>query len=82
MSMATSQTTINKLRAIFATHGLPQLFVTDNSNQFTSSEFQSFMKSNGIKHVCSSPYHPSTNGLAERAVQSFKKVLDYYQVVR
>ena len=31
------------------------------------------MKANGIKHVCSLPYHQSTNGLAERAVQTFKE---------
>ncbi len=73
MSTATSFTTIEKLRTIFATHGLPRIFVTDNGTQFTSTEFQAFMKSNGIKHICSSPYHPSTNGLAERAVQSFKE---------
>lgn len=56
-------------------HGLPQTFMTDNGSQFTSAEFQAFMKSNGIKHICSSPYHPATNGLAKRAVQSFKEHL-------
>ena len=73
MSTATSHFTIEKLRSIFATHGLPRVFVTDNGSQFTSAEFQALMKGNGIKHICSLPYHPSTNGLAERAVQSFKE---------
>ena len=35
----------------------------------------SFLKSNGVKHITSSPYHPKTNGLAERFVQSFKQAM-------
>ena len=73
LSTATSATTIDKLRSVFTTHGLPKVFVMDNGTQFTSGEFQAFMKNNGIKHICSSPYHPSTNGLAERSIQSFKE---------
>ena len=32
-------------------------------------------KENGVKHLRSAPYHPSTNGLAERFVQSLKQAL-------
>ena len=32
-----------------------------------------FCKKKGIKHITSAPYHPSTNGLVERAVQTFKQ---------
>ena len=33
------------------------------------------MKSNCIKHLRSSPYHPSSNGLAECLVQTFKQTM-------
>ena len=73
MQSITSAKTIEKLRTVFAIHGLPQKVVTDNGPSFVSAEFKQFMSGNGIKHVTSSPYHPSSNGLAERAVQSFKQ---------
>ena len=72
MQSITSSKTIEKLRTEFATHRIPQKVVTDNGPSFTSSEFRDFMSRNGIKHVTSAPYHPASNGLAERAVQSFK----------
>lgn len=68
---ATSQVTVEKLRMCFSTHGLPKMVVSDNGPCFTSQEFETFMEKNGIQHVMSAPYHPSSNGLAERAVQSF-----------
>ena len=64
--------TIEKLREMFATHGLPATLVSNNGSNFTSSEFQ-FTKRNGIKHIKVAPYHPASNGLAERAVQIFKE---------
>ena len=43
---------------------------------FTSREFCQFVKQYGIKHVTSAPYHPSTNGQAECAVQTFKRAIE------
>ncbi|UYV76695.1 K02A2.6-like [Cordylochernes scorpioides] len=62
----TSRTIIGHLREIFARFGLPELLVTDNGRQFVSSEFEEFTKINSIRHTKTSPYNPSTNGLAER----------------
>ncbi len=75
MSSTTVSQTISVLRKMFATHGLPEQIVSDNGPQFVSSEFAEFMKQNGVKHVRSALYHPSTNGLAERFVQSMKQSL-------
>ena len=44
MKSITSTATIEKLREMFATHGLPATVVSDNGSNFTSSEFQEFMK--------------------------------------
>ena len=71
-STATSAVTINKLKLTFSSLGLPEILVTDNGPAFSSQEFAAFSKANGIRHVTSVPYHPASNGLAERAVQTFK----------
>ena len=52
--------------------GLPEQIVSDNGPQFTAEVFKNFARVNGIRHITGVPYHPSTNGLAERLVQSFK----------
>ena len=62
------------LRKLFAAYGLPESAVLDNGSQFTSEEFETFLKLNHVEHVCP-PYHPASNGLAERNVQTFKNML-------
>ena len=70
-----SNAVIEELRTLFAKFGLPESIVTDNGAGFVSEEFKAFLRSNGIKHITSAPYHPASNGLAERAVQIVKRGL-------
>ena len=72
---ATSAAVIEELNVLFAQFGLPDTIVTDNGTCFVSAEFSAFLKRNGIKQITSAPYHPATNGMAERAVQIVKKGL-------
>ena len=58
---------------MFAAYGLPDQLVSDNGLQFSSEEFQLFLKFNGIKHCQTEPYRPETNGAAERFVQTLTK---------
>ncbi|KAL1446481.1 hypothetical protein WDU94_005427 [Cyamophila willieti] len=71
----TSTWVITKLKQIFSCFGLPLTLVSDNGPQFTSKEFEDFMKYHGISHITTAPYHPTSNGLAERGVQSMKQSL-------
>ncbi len=72
---STSTVVIENLRTVFAQFGIPETIVSDNGPCFVSEEFSSFLKANGVKQITSAPYHPATNGLAERAVQIVKRGL-------
>ena len=41
----------------------------------TADEFWAFVRSKSEKHIKSTPYHPTKNGVAERFVQRFKQAL-------
>ncbi|XP_062704096.1 uncharacterized protein K02A2.6-like [Aedes albopictus] len=69
----TSAATISILRSLFARLGMPEVVVSDNGTQFTSIEFQKFCVDNGIHHVTTAPFHPQSNGQAERFVDTFKR---------
>ena len=74
-------TTATALRTLFARFGIPESLVSDNGPQFTAAEFQLFCKQNGIHHIQVAPYHPASNELAERAVQTFKKGIQKIKLV-
>ncbi|XP_039524968.1 uncharacterized protein K02A2.6-like [Pimephales promelas] len=75
VNSATSAATIECLRKSFSNQGLPELIVSDNATCFVSAEVKEFLNKNGVQHVTSAPYHASSNGLVERAVQIIKGML-------
>ena len=75
MTSTSTSRTIEILRRVFSVFGLPEQLVSDNGPKFVSSEFARFMKENGVKHLHFAPYHPATNGIVERMVQTFKKAM-------
>ena len=76
MTSTTTERTIDELRLIFAEHGLPEQLISDNGPQFTSEQFARFTRQNGIKHILVPPYHPASNGAAERSVRMVKEALE------
>ncbi|XP_026541546.1 uncharacterized protein K02A2.6-like [Notechis scutatus] len=66
------------LTRVFVTHGLPDTIVSDNGPQFTSCEFEVFAANLGIRHALTAPFHPASNGMAERAVRSVKEALERF----
>ena len=71
----TSAKTIEVLRQLFSVFGLPEQLVSDNGPQFASDDFAVFLRQNGVKHLRTAPYHPASNGAAERLVQTFKQAM-------
>ena len=70
-----SKSTTAILEQEFAHFGYPHTLMTDNATTFMSQEFQAWCKQRGIVHLTGAPYHPATNGAAERLIQSFKQAL-------
>lgn len=75
----TATATINILKNLFTTFGLPITIVSDNGRQFRSEEMMRFLKENGVQSKFTAPFHASTNGQAERCVQTFKTKLKSMQ---
>lgn len=71
----TSAATIEILREIFARFGMPSTLVSDNGTQFSSEVFANFCAENGVHHIFTPPYHPQSNGQAERFVDTLKRAL-------
>lgn len=72
---ANTNKVISALLRIFCQVGIPEVIWSDGGPQFTSFQFKSFVKDWSILHCVSSPYYAKSNGRAESAVKSAKKML-------
>ena len=70
-----SSNAIEKLKAIFACHGIPDTLITDNAQIFSSYEFNIFATDYDFVHITSSPKYPKSNGEVERAIKTLKELL-------
>ena len=63
------------LREIFTRYGRPEQLDSDGGPQFKADGFRKFLETWGVRHRVSSPYYPQSNGRAEAAVKSAKRML-------
>lgn len=75
LEQMTSEAIINKLKANFARHGIPDTLISDNGPQLVSQEFQQFCSNWNIEHKTSSPGNSQANGAAEAAVKIAKRMM-------
>ena len=66
---------IKCLRSFFSTYGVPEQLSSDGGPEFKSSTTREFLERWGINHRVSSAYCPWSNGRAEVAVKSAKRLL-------
>lgn len=72
---STSATVIENISKIFSVHGIPDKVISDNGPQYSGHEFSKFASDFGFHHCTSSPLYPQANGMAEKAVQTAKRLL-------
>lgn len=72
---ANTDSVIRAMLGIFCQVGIPEVVWTDGGTQFTSHQFQAFLKKWGIKHCTSSPHYHQSNGRAESGVKAAKRLL-------
>ena len=63
------------LRRYFTTFGVPEELSSDGGPPYNAHEFNTFLQRWGIHHRSSSAYFPQSNGRAESAVKTMKRIL-------
>ena len=75
LTSKTAKEIINKTKANFARHGIPDQVFSDNGQPFSSSDFENFAAVYGFEHNTSSPNYPQSNGKVENAVKTAKNLM-------
>lgn len=75
LKTTTASAVEGELKLIFATHGIPQIMISDNGPPFDSFSLKSFFKEWDVTHITSSPTYPASNGMVERAIGTAKGLI-------
>ena len=75
MRSTSAAAVLEKLDDWLWNYGLPNVIRTDGGPQFACKEFEDYLADHDIVHEISSPYNPSSNGLAESGVKQVKSLL-------
>ena len=76
MHSTTSAAVIQRMKSIFARHGIAEILISDNGPQFAAEIFTQFAQNFDFQHQTSSPNFPQGNGEIERAVKTVKSMLE------
>ena len=76
-NQTTTQHLISECCSLFEKYEAPEEITSDGGPQFTSKEFQSFLKDWGVFHCNSSAGYPQSNEWAELAVKTSKRMIMY-----
>ncbi|XP_053406305.1 uncharacterized protein LOC128559147 [Mercenaria mercenaria] len=71
----TSKEIVAKLKQHFARHGISERVISDNASVYKSEKFKSFSRRWDFTHVTSSARYPQSNGKAENAVKTAKRIM-------
>jgi hypothetical protein len=72
---ANARTLCKELRTLFGIYGAPMELSTDGGQPFASHQLQQFLRQWGVRWRVSSAYYPQSNGRAEAAVKTAKRLL-------
>jgi transposase InsO family protein len=69
---------LGRTLAWFARHGVTvERVMTDNGSAYRSHAFRHACAAAGLRHLCTKPYTPRTNGKAERFIQTVMRACAY-----
>ena len=74
LNTTTSGNVIKEMKAVFARFWVADTLTTDNGPQFSSAKFAAFAKTWRFEHKTSSPLYPQSNGKADNAAKTVKRL--------
>ncbi|XP_024007933.1 uncharacterized protein K02A2.6-like [Eutrema salsugineum] len=60
---------------IFPRFGVPRVVISDGGSHFINKVFENLLKTNGVRHKVTTPYHPQTSGQVEISNREIKNIL-------